>query len=182
MSVSWVLNHLCLVEMMLYCRAGREGRCLKTNPKQSSKCYWWLSGSLFSLLRPKLCFCKSQRTAEYVVTMSLTEHQELAPKLTYCILNSPLYFSQQERKSCLFLFISSFPFYKVNCPFLPACLDLLAYPHGIPLPGCSYLCLTAYVSSEPWMLGSSVLCRPHSHDRAIGWHMTSHRIKGLMIL
>lgn len=104
MSVSWVLNHLCLVEMMLYCRAGREGRHLKTNPKQWNKCYWWLSGSLFSLLRPKLWFCKSQRTAEHAVTMSLTEYQELASKLTCCILNSPL---SHNRKESLVAFLWS---------------------------------------------------------------------------
>lgn len=121
----------------------------------------WVSG--FPLEGQIVFFCKSQRTAEHAVTMSLTEYQELSPKLTDCILNSLLFLLSMERNSCC-LFMKSL--------FFCACLFTSPGIDAGQVPGCSLL-----LSREPWMLGSSVLCRPHSHDREIGWHMTLHRIK-----
>lgn len=133
MIVSWVLNHLCLMEMMLYCRTGREGRCLKTNPSNAANVTGDSVGLCFLSWGPK-CFCKSQRTAEHAAIMSLTRvYQELAPKLTCCILNSPLFFLIIGKKFLL-------PFYEVNCPLVLACVHLLACMQGrsLSVPSCAW--------------------------------------------
>lgn len=88
--------------------------------------------SVFSL-GDQTVFLQAQRTAEHAVTMSLTEYQELAPKLTYSYLNSPLFFLTIGKKILL-------PFYEVNCAFVLACLHLLAYMQGrsLAVPTCAW--------------------------------------------
>lgn len=89
-------------------------------------------GLCFLSWGPK-CFCKSQRTAEHAAIMSLTAYQELAPKLTCCILNSPLFFLTIGKKFLL-------PFYEVNSPLVLACVHLLAYMQGrsLSVPSCAW--------------------------------------------
>lgn len=80
---------------------------------------------------------------------------------THLLKSKHSYFLSHNRKEVLVAFLWS---------LLSFCACLFASPgiHAGQVPGCSYLFLAVYVPWEPWMLGSSVLCRPHSCDREIG--------------
>lgn len=86
-----------------YCIAGREVPQDKSKAMQEILLVTqWVS--VFSLEGQIVILCKSQRTVKHVVTMPLTEYQELAPKFTYCILNLLLPFLTIGKKS-LWLFM-----------------------------------------------------------------------------
>lgn len=89
-----------------YCIAGREVPQDKSKAMQEILLVTqW--ASVFSLEGQIVILCKSQRTVKHVVTMPLTEYQELAPKFTYCILNLLLPFLTIGKKVLV-------AFYEVN--------------------------------------------------------------------
>lgn len=60
--------------------------------------------SVFSLEGQIVILCKYQRTGKRVVNMPLRQHQDIAPKLTYCVLNTVLPFLRIGRKYLLAFF------------------------------------------------------------------------------
>lgn len=131
------------------CIAGREVPQDKSEAMQEILLVTqWVS--VFSLEGQIVILCKSQRTGKHAVAMPLRQHQDIAAKLTYCILNPLLPFLRIGKKYLL-------TFHEVNCPVVPTCSRLLVFMQGrFMVSGCSCFCLAKYVPSEPWMLVSSV--------------------------
>lgn len=81
--------------------AGNDASCIagREVPQDKSKAIQetflvtqWVS--VFSLEGQIMIICKSKWTVRHVVSMLLRDYEELAPKLTYCILNPTLPFAK----------------------------------------------------------------------------------------
>lgn len=167
MTVSWVLNHpVCWKWCLPHSWKGGASRQIRSNAGNIADDS---VGICLLSWGPNCDFMQVPKDREACSQHAIKTTSGHSSK-THLLCSKPCSSLSQNRKKV------SVGFFLVNYPVVPTCLHLLVYMQGrFMVPGCFCFCLATYVSSEPWMLVSSVLCSADSHDRDIGWHVTLHR-------